>query len=132
MHTVLVVENSDQFAGIVTAALRPQSQTVMAAGSAMEAYHLLRLNRPDVVIINLAMPRGPELLPIIRSIPGCEGLPIIGLSDEVPPEVVGRAERMGVRVLLSKADFTIERLQEHVAEIIEEADQPTMRWRGAA
>lgn len=132
MHTILVVESSCDFSGMLAATLRGQGRTVMSASSALEAYHLLRLNKPDAVILNLAMPGGPELLPMIRSVPGCETLPIIGMSEALPPEVVQRAERMGVRTLLAKAQFSVELVQQHVDEVLRQADSAQSWMRGAA
>ena len=86
MSRVLVVDDDANLRQLVTVRLEKAGHRVRAADSAAEALALVAdRGAPDVVVLDVSMPgmTGFELLPVMRSLDGCAGLPAIFLSGRV-------------------------------------------------
>jgi CheY-like chemotaxis protein len=91
MSRVLVVDDDPNLRQLVTIRLQKAGHRVVAADSADEALAVVReRGAPDVVVLDVTMPgmTGLELLPAMRALDGCDGLPAIFLSGRVDPEDV--------------------------------------------
>ena len=86
MSRVLVVDDDPNLRHLVTVRLQKAGHRVLAADSAAEALAVVNeRGAPDVVVLDVTMPgmTGLELLPVMRSLDGCEALPAIFLSGRV-------------------------------------------------
>jgi|SRR5215207_821014 len=96
MSRVLVVDDDPNVRQLVTIRLQKEGHRVLAADSPDEALALVQdRGAPDVVVLDVTMPgmTGLELLPLMRSLDGCDALPAIFLSGRVQHHEVeaGRA-----------------------------------------
>jgi CheY-like chemotaxis protein len=96
MSRVLVVDDDPNLRQLVTIRLEKAGHRVRGADSAAEALSVVAdRGAPDVVVLDVTMPgmTGLELLPALRRLDGCGGLPAIFLSGRVQPHEVeaGRA-----------------------------------------
>jgi len=94
--TVLIVDDEDDFRGLLADALRPEVDRVIEAHSGEEALAILtsmgkrREPDPDLLVIDLLMPRmsGIELLQRLRRSPRWSRLPVLvvtGVNDPMLP-----------------------------------------------
>ena len=86
MSRVLVVDDDSNVRQLVTICLQKAGHRVLAADSADEALAVVQdRGAPDVVVLDVTMPgmTGLELLPAMRALDGCAGLPAIFLSGRV-------------------------------------------------
>jgi CheY-like chemotaxis protein len=96
MSRVLVVDDDPNLRELVTIRLQKEGHRVVGADSAAEALAVVeQRGAPDVVVLDVTMPgmTGLELLPAMRALDGCAGLPAIFLSGRVDHDDVeaGRA-----------------------------------------
>ena len=87
MPVVLIAEDDDDIALILTRLLRRAGWTVLHAPDGERAFELAVANRPEVVLTDLGMPRmdGLELTRAIREHPELGDTPIVMLSGHLHP-----------------------------------------------
>jgi CheY-like chemotaxis protein len=79
MATILVVDDHPVNRQLLIAILRPQGHTLLEAGDGIEALEVVRRQRPDLIILDLAMPRlgGAGFLKARRQFPNLENVPVV-------------------------------------------------------
>ena len=103
---ILVVEDDDVVREFITSALGDAGFRVVTAERAQRAMDAVQQHRPDLVVLDLGMPRGTmqgqDFLAVLRESEIGRALPVIILSaygDMVNRDVV---TRLGVAAVLSK------------------------------
>ncbi len=95
MASVLVVEDDPAIRHLVRDLLREDGYDTEEAGDGLVALEQVRRSVPDLVVLDLFMPRmdGEEFLNVSRLVPGCASLPVLILSasDRVPVDKRVRA-----------------------------------------
>ncbi|WOD37703.1 response regulator transcription factor [Nodosilinea sp. E11] len=84
MSTVLVVEDSVPQREMITKLLRGVGLTVTVASDGMEALEQMKNQRPDMVVLDIVMPRmnGYELCRRIKADPSTQNVPIVMCSSK--------------------------------------------------
>ena len=87
MPVVLIAEDDEDIALILTRLLKRAGYTVLHAPDGVRALELARDDRPDVVLTDLGMPRmdGLELTRAIREHPDLRDTPVVMLSGHLHP-----------------------------------------------
>jgi CheY-like chemotaxis protein len=87
MAVVLIAEDDEDIALILTRLLKRAGNTVLRAPDGMAALELAVQHRPDVILTDLGMPRmdGLELTRAIREHPDLADTPIAMLSGHLHP-----------------------------------------------
>jgi CheY-like chemotaxis protein len=87
MAVVLIAEDDDDIAVILTRLLKRAGHTVLHEPDGLAAFETAVANRPGVVLTDLGMPRmdGMELTRAIREHPDLAGTPIVMLSGQLHP-----------------------------------------------
>ena len=87
MAVVLIAEDDDDIAVILTRLLNRAGHTVLHEPDGLAAFESAVTNRPDVVLTDLGMPRmdGLALTRALRSHPDLAGVPVIMLSGQLHP-----------------------------------------------
>lgn len=85
--TILIADDIDITRQVITNLLEPMGYAIIEAGNGEEALDLALRERPDIILLDLAMPRmgGLEVCKIIKSNPETRAIPIVvitGLTDE--------------------------------------------------
>lgn len=102
---VLVVDDSEDFLRFAAALLGEQYE-VEVAETAEDAFALIRLRRPDVLLLDLMMPgiSGLEILRLLKSDGGLQGITVMIVSaariDQAARHQLVRS--MGVHDILAK------------------------------
>jgi CheY-like chemotaxis protein len=91
MAVVLIAEDDEDIALILTRLLKRAGNTVLRAPDGAAALDLAVQHRPDVLLTDLGMPRmdGLDLTRAIRSHPDLAGMPIAMLSGHLRPGDTG-------------------------------------------
>jgi twitching motility two-component system response regulator PilH len=79
MAKILIAEDSATAAAVLKKALTPLGHTIVVVGDGEEAERQIHLERPDLVILDVIMPKlnGFQLCRNIRSNPALAGLKVI-------------------------------------------------------
>jgi two-component system, chemotaxis family, sensor histidine kinase and response regulator WspE len=117
---ILVADDSPTVLATQREALVKHGWDVTTANDGMEAWHLLKAGRFDLLISDVDMPRldGIGLLRSVRQQPGLRTLPVVIVSYRGSAEDRAAAIDAGADAYLLKADFDEARLCDTVAGLI--------------
>ena len=120
MPDLLLVEDDFDLADLMGRLLRTGGHVIRTAPDGKVALEEIFRRRPDVVLLDLAMPvlDGPGLLEVLRSYFRFHDLPVIVVTALPPmdPSVV-RAQFAGIQGLFFKGGYGIDELLDHVAAV---------------
>ncbi len=120
MKTILLVDDDPLVLRLYQEGLTNQGVRVEAASDGVAAIQALRKTRPDLVVLDLMMPRftGVDVLKFIRG-PGTLGdLPVVVLSNSYANDVARQAVALGVQKALLKVRCTPSSLIEVINDIL--------------
>ena len=130
---ILVVDDMDDLAESTAELLNLWGYDALACDSGAAALASARMRRPDVVLVDLAMPRmdGFQFAVLFRALPGCAAVPIVAISGYSSSLYIARARSAGIRYFLLKATHP-DRLRELLAwqvvpEVTRQPRQPRRR-----
>lgn len=105
---ILLVDDDPLVLKIYQDGLSHQGLDVETSGDGLAAIKSLRTSRPDVVVLDLMMPKfsGVDVLKFIRSESRLAGLPVIVLSNSYMNEMASEALGLGVQAALLKVRCT--------------------------
>jgi DNA-binding response OmpR family regulator len=117
---VLIVDDEAPVAVLLEQALKQEGYQVVRATDGMEAMNRLPAFQPDVVIMDIMMPRldGVQTTRLLRRNRSYADLVIIALSARTD-EVAREAMREAGANLYMRKPFTIARLVGHVRELLD-------------
>ena len=109
MITILVVDDMPIFRDPIAAALRLAGYQTTAASNGLEALAAARANRPDLILLDLAMPvmDGLTCLRAIRADAALANVPVILLTAMSEKRHVLDAAELGVKDYLLKSRFSL-------------------------
>lgn len=120
MSTVLIVDDQPELRQLFGRVLEQQKYTVISAANGQEALGLLEKHKPDLVLLDMAMPQmdGLSFLRLVRQNPQWKRLPVIILSGLMSSEQIAEARELGVSDQLVKAEFSMKELRSRVARLL--------------
>lgn len=82
--TILVVDDSPTVRKLISGKLEKSGHIVVSAGDGVEALKMLEIELPDLVLLDITMPRmdGYEVCKQIRANPRTKGLPVVMISGK--------------------------------------------------
>ena len=104
MINILLVDDDPRILELYQEGLSQQGDHVQTAADGMAAIQALRAVKPDVVVLDLMMPRfsGVDVLKFIRSEPNFKTLPVLVLSNSYMNQLAAEAAALGVQKALLK------------------------------
>jgi CheY-like chemotaxis protein len=108
MGTILVVEDYDDVRRMLKVLLESEKFRVLEAATGSEALEVIKDQRPDVILMDLALPGidGFETIRRIRAIDGFQNTPIVVLSAYSGTSTYETARRAGSNYVMAKpVDF---------------------------
>jgi HD-like signal output (HDOD) protein/CheY-like chemotaxis protein len=120
MSTILIVEDAPLVRELVEAVLVREGYETLCATDGAEAIEILSSRRPDLILLDLILPRtdGLAVLAHIHAAPRLRGTPIIVLSGLTDRQRIREAARYGISAYLLKAQFSLRQLLEKVRELL--------------
>ncbi len=102
--TILVAEDESQLAGIIRLSLHEAGYKPVVVGDGIEALNYILEHRPDVVVLDLMLPRlaGYDLCAMIRRSPTVGRTPLVVISGMGTDDSKMRAFEMGVDDYVTK------------------------------
>jgi CheY-like chemotaxis protein len=115
-HKILVVDDEPPLLRLLAFLLTRQGYIVLTATNGEEALAILRRERPDLLVLDVMMPRldGYAVATMVRTEPGFATVPIIMLTARAQQEDEERGLAVGVNAYMTKP-FEPERLSEMIA-----------------
>jgi len=94
VHKVLVVDDERISLALVKFGLSEQRYEVLEANDGDVALEVLKENKPDLIVLDIQMPKmnGYEFIATLKTIEGCESIPVIVLTSNETMEDVFRLE----------------------------------------
>jgi len=116
-HTILLAEDDQFLQRMYATRLEQSGLEVVVAGDGAKALELLKKKRPDVLVLDILMPKkdGFEVLKEVRADASLKNLPIIVLTNLGEADDVRQARKLGANDYLIKAHF----LPSEVMSVIE-------------
>jgi chemosensory pili system protein ChpA (sensor histidine kinase/response regulator) len=123
---VLVVEDNPLFGAVVVAALCRTGLTVEALSRGDDALERMKLAKPDLVLLDLALPAvsGLTLLTEMRADPLLRDVPAIVLTAYTGRSMEHEAKSLGAAHYLIKGDVGLEDIVRIVHEILRRQPVP--------
>ncbi len=120
MKTILHVEDDVLIAHIYGQALTRAGFAVEVAADGLIASKMLFKKRPDLVVLDLVMPKlaGADVIKFIRSTPALKTVPIIILSDASLADLGIEAVTLGAERIFLKSQSSPARLIKAIHEIL--------------
>lgn len=105
MADILIVEDNESLRLAYTSFLTQEEHTVTAVGSADEALAYLASNTPDIILLDMLLPRknGLELLRAYDVVRDHREVKVIAFSNYTEAKIQEEAIRLGVNLYLTKA-----------------------------
>jgi DNA-binding response OmpR family regulator len=118
---ILIVDDEAPVAGLLEHALRAEGYDVSLATDGMDAMNRLHAFRPDVVIMDIMMPRldGVQTTRLLRRNRSYADTVVIALSARTDPAARDAMRDAGADLYMRKP-FTVARLVEHVRALLDQ------------
>ena len=119
---VLLVEDDRFLRRACEKSLRQQGFTVFTAADGEEAFKAIRADPPDIVLLDLLMPKvsGLDVLRNLKSDDKTRAIPVIILTNSSKETDVREIESLGVSGYLVKANLSLEELASQVRQALGE------------
>jgi DNA-binding response OmpR family regulator len=120
MKNILVVEDDKLLASAYRVKLAREGFDVRMAGDGQEALEILNEYAPDLIILDLIMPKldGFGFLTEIKKIEEKSNIPVIVASNLGQSEDVVRAVKLGAADYIVKTDLSMKNLIEKIYQIL--------------
>lgn len=123
MAKVVFIEDEPALQKTVSEFLGVQGYEVVTASNGEEGLELVKSERPDVVLLDLILPKlgGLEVLRRMRSTPELSSVPVIVLTNVESSESVEEAVRLGAKAYLIKTNYTLDEVLGKIRKVLDEA-----------
>ena len=123
-YKILVVDDEPTIVRLMEFILARQGHEMIVAVNGEEALEKIKSQRPDLVLLDIMMPRidGYEVAQRLRADPATVSLPIIMLSAKAQDEDIRRGVEVGVDEYVTKP-FTPDHLVQVVAKYLDRLDK---------
>ena len=120
MKKILFVEDDDNFSDIVMTILRKDGFEVVLAKDGEEGLNLVKTEKPDLVLLDLVMPRmdGFDFLKYLRSMEGIPWIPVIVFTGQADAATFDKATRLGCQGYLVKTEIDKHTLKDKLNEFL--------------
>jgi DNA-binding response OmpR family regulator len=118
---ILLVEDDRFLRRACETSLRQRGFTVIAAADGEEGLRLARAEHPDLILLDLLMPKlsGVEVLRALKADVGTKAIPVLILSNSSREEDVSEVISLGAVAYWVKANLSLKELGERVARLLE-------------
>jgi CheY-like chemotaxis protein len=117
---VLLVEDDRVLRRACEVSLRRRGVTVLTAQDGEEGLRLARSEAPDLVLLDLLMPKltGLEVLQALRADEGTRHLPVLIISNSSSPQGLEAVAALGITGYWVKADLSLQELGDRVTHLL--------------
>ncbi len=107
MKKIIIVEDEEILSSLLEKKLTAEGYQVETAKDGEEGLSKIRANRPDLILLDIIMPRmgGFEMLEEMQKEEGLRGIPVVVVSNSGQPVEIDRAQKLGAKDWLVKTEF---------------------------
>ena len=131
MATILIIEDSPDNREITELILAGAGYTVISASDAVRGLYLAARDQPDLILMDLALPRldGWEATRRLKAYPLTRRIPVVAVTAHVRHDDVVRAQAAGCVAVITKP-FEIDTLLSTIAGVLAQSPLPRLRTVG--
>jgi len=120
---ILIIEDDHFLSSLMKARLEKEGFSIMQAFDGEEAFSLLKQNKPDLIVLDLIMPKvsGFELLENISVDPQISRVPVMVLSNLGQDSDIEKVKRLGATQYFVKVQTSIDDLVVKVKELLKDS-----------
>lgn len=121
---ILIIEDEEVILNTIAKKLELEGFEVKAAVDGIDGLEKANKERPDLILLDIMMPKldGFGVLEELQGNKELSLIPVIIISNSGQPVEIERAQKLGVRDYLIKADFEPEEVMEKVRKLFSEDD----------
>ena len=118
---ILLVEDDRFLRRACEASLRQRGFTVVTAGDGEEALRLVKDERPDLILLDMLMPKlsGIDVLRALRGDATTRDIRVLVLSNSSREQDMAEVKKLGVVGYFVKADLSLKDLGDKVTRLLE-------------
>lgn len=118
--TILVVEDTELLRRMYSDRLETDGYRVLSAADGLEALSLLRTDTPDLILLDLIMPKmsGLEVLSLVKKDPRLKAVPVLILSNLGEDEDIRRGIELGAVDYMIKNDARPADVSEKISTVL--------------
>lgn len=119
-HHILIAEDNVDLSAIYEAKLLAEGYNVATAGDGKEAFDRIRERMPDLILLDIIMPRmdGLEFLKKAAKDKGLASVPILVMTNLGQDEDREQCEKLGAKKFLVKTEMSIDDLAREVKQAL--------------
>ena len=120
MARILLIDDDSVLLKLYSTRLTADKHIVDTAANGEEGYEKIRLARPDVIVLDLLMPKvnGFTFLETLNKYPDLQKIPKIIFSSVANQEQIERLKALGIKIFLNKIETTPTQLVGVINQII--------------
>jgi len=117
---VLLIEDDKFLGGLLVQKLEKENFEAQIAVSAVDAFKLIEIEKPDVVLLDLVLPGmdGFQMIKEMKKNPQLSEIPVIALTNLSQKDDIGRAFASGAADYLIKSSSTPGEIVEKIRNIL--------------
>lgn len=121
----MLVEDDRFFSTLLKTRLEKEGFSVMQAFDGEEATTLLQTNKPNLIIMDLIMPKmnGFEVLQTMSIMPEMQKIPVVIVSNLAQDSDVQKASELGAKEYFVKAKIPIDSLIQEIKKLVGQPEQ---------
>ncbi len=126
MTRIIVADDDRMFRKVAETTLRRQGYDVATASDGEEALQLIRSERPDMIVLDLIMPKlqGFDVLTILKQDTLTSAIPVIVLSSLTQEQDKQEALDLGAVAYFNKTTFSMSELVKQVESTLAKGQAP--------
>jgi len=127
IYKILVIEDEKILAEMYKDKFSEAGFEVISAFSAEDALEILPKNKPDLILLDILLPRenGIGFLTKIKKIPDFSSIPVVAFSNYDDIETRIKAFRLGVKDYLIKTSYTPREIIDKVKSYLQNDEKNT-------
>ena len=131
MAHILIIEDERDNRDITELILAEAGHTVASASDAVRGLYLAARDQPDLILMDLALPRldGWEATQRLKAYPLTRHIPVVAVTAHVRQDALDRAEAAGCVAVITKP-FEIDLLLSTIAGVLGQSPPPRQRTVG--
>ncbi|MCG2690393.1 response regulator [Candidatus Parcubacteria bacterium] len=120
MQTILIIEDEKLLREMYQIKFSQEGFQTLIASEEEEAFRVLENNNPDIILLDILLPRGNgiEILKRLKSSNLTNKIPVIAFSNLDDPKTKARAYELGAKKYLIKTNYTPKELIKEVQETL--------------
>lgn len=104
---ILLIEDEEILINLLQRKLTQEGYEVSVARDGEEGLRLMRETRPEIILLDIVMPKmgGLEVMEIMQKDKELKNIPVVIISNSGQPVEIDKARKLGVKDWLIKTEF---------------------------